>query len=264
MTNVSNPGAMPESIVNLFFVPLEDYNKITGQNKTLQDDEAMLYSNRAGYTYPTLHVFDRTYHITLQLGSFLGNGLAESNVASTQFLVVKDIEAVQADLIPAIRLYCGIDLNGTDEVKNAVYQELWAELIETAQLKGRVTLENKVEERVDFFTMYAGFFFLGIFLGVLFIMATILIIYYKQISEGYDDKEPVCNYAEGRFEPFGSKTFHSVADIDGILSAFTGGGRPRDICLPADIKNIGDFKFAEYRIIYPLHNCMFSCFCGFV
>ena len=57
LTNVSNPGAMPESIVNLFFVPLEDYNKITGQNKTLQDDEAMLYSNRAGYTYPTLHVF---------------------------------------------------------------------------------------------------------------------------------------------------------------------------------------------------------------
>lgn len=31
--------------------------------------------------------------------------------------------------------------------------------------------------------------FVGVFLGTLFIMATILIIYYKQISEGYDDKE---------------------------------------------------------------------------
>lgn len=189
LTDVNNSEIMSGSVVNIFFVPLEDYNKITGQNKTLQDDEAFIYSNREGYGYSTLHVFDRTYRITQQLSSFLGNGLAEANVASTQFLVVKDIEAVQEDLIPAIRLYCGIDLNGTDEVKNAVYQELWAELIETAQLKGRVVLENKAEERVDFFTMYAGFFFLGIFLGVLFIMATILIIYYKQISEGYDDKE---------------------------------------------------------------------------
>ena len=35
--------------------------------------------------------------------------------------------------------------------------------------------------------MYGGFFFLGIFLGFLFLMATVLIIYYKQISEGYED-----------------------------------------------------------------------------
>ena len=37
--------------------------------------------------------------------------------------------------------------------------------------------------------MYGGFLFLGIFLGVLFLMATALIIYYKQISEGYDDHD---------------------------------------------------------------------------
>ena len=37
--------------------------------------------------------------------------------------------------------------------------------------------------------IYGGLFFLGIFLSVLFVMATVLIIYYKQISEGYEDKE---------------------------------------------------------------------------
>ena len=37
--------------------------------------------------------------------------------------------------------------------------------------------------------MDGGLLFLGIFLGLLFVMATILIIYYKQISEGYDDRE---------------------------------------------------------------------------
>ena len=37
--------------------------------------------------------------------------------------------------------------------------------------------------------LYGSFFFLGMFLGLLFIMAAVLIIYYKQVSEGYDDKE---------------------------------------------------------------------------
>ncbi|MTL82540.1 ABC transporter permease, partial [Turicibacter sanguinis] len=43
--------------------------------------------------------------------------------------------------------------------------------------------------RADFLMSYGGLFFLGIFLGTLFLMATVLIIYYKQVSEGYDDKE---------------------------------------------------------------------------
>ena len=37
--------------------------------------------------------------------------------------------------------------------------------------------------------MYGGFLFLGVFVGALFLMATVLIIYYKQISEGYEDKK---------------------------------------------------------------------------
>lgn len=35
----------------------------------------------------------------------------------------------------------------------------------------------------------SSFLFIGVFIGVLFLMATVLIIYYKQISEGYEDKE---------------------------------------------------------------------------
>lgn len=41
---------------------------------------------------------------------------------------------------------------------------------------------------VEFYTMYGGFLFLGIFLGLPFLLATVLIIYYKQVSEGYEDQ----------------------------------------------------------------------------
>ena len=41
----------------------------------------------------------------------------------------------------------------------------------------------------EYYSMNGGFFFLGVFLGILFLMATVLIIYYKQVSEGYEDRQ---------------------------------------------------------------------------
>ena len=50
------------------------------------------------------------------------------------------------------------------------------------------TAEPRDSQKGEMIAMNGGFFFLGIFLGVLFIMATVLIIYYKQVSEGYEDR----------------------------------------------------------------------------
>lgn len=49
-------------------------------------------------------------------------------------------------------------------------------------------VEPRDAQKGEMIAMNGGFFFLGIFLGVLFIMATVLIIYYKQVSEGYEDR----------------------------------------------------------------------------
>lgn len=50
-------------------------------------------------------------------------------------------------------------------------------------------IESRELSRGNFYNLYGGFLFIGIFLGIIFLMATALIIYYKQISEGYDDRE---------------------------------------------------------------------------
>ena len=49
-------------------------------------------------------------------------------------------------------------------------------------------LDIRVERKNGFMIFCGGFLFLGIFLGFVFLMATTLIIYYKQVSEGYEDK----------------------------------------------------------------------------
>ena len=50
-------------------------------------------------------------------------------------------------------------------------------------------VESRKENEQNFYLLYGGLFFLGIFLGTMFLMVTVMIIFYKQITEGYDDRE---------------------------------------------------------------------------
>lgn len=87
---------------------------------------------------------------------------------------------------------------------------------------------------VEFYTMYGGFLFLGLFLGLLFLMATVLIIYYKQVSEGYEDQR---RYQIMR--QVGMSTREVVLDLIGILSAAAGGGAPYPGGVPYDLPDPG-------------------------
>lgn len=50
-------------------------------------------------------------------------------------------------------------------------------------------VESRQENEQNFYLLYGGLFFLGIFLGTMFLMVMVMIIFYKQITEGYDDRE---------------------------------------------------------------------------
>lgn len=196
LTNGNSNSVVVNDINNLIFITLEDYNKVALESKALEDGEVLLYSNRDKYEYDTINVFDKSYKIAERVDDFLGNGIISANVASSQFIVVKDMGELD-DLYRAqketfgenaseIDFMYGIDLKVDDNEKEAIYNNI----IDTLNNKGFDFIgETKVGSRSSFVSLYGGLFFIGIFLGVLFIMATILIIYYKQISEGYDDKE---------------------------------------------------------------------------
>lgn len=195
---VTRDGKLTEmdAITNLMFVPLEDYNQTTGENKELKPGEVLLYSNRTEYKHPGMKLFDRNYVIKERLKSFPGNGIIAANIANTQFIVMPNMEDIQelyekqkeilTDIAGNIRIYYGFDTNAKEkeqeELQKAVYNLM-------AKNGYHGTMESSVNARQSFMGIYGGLFFIGIFLGLLFVMATVLIIYYKQISEGYDDKE---------------------------------------------------------------------------
>lgn len=185
-----------DAIQDLMFVPLEDYNKATGEEKELKPGEVLLYSNRAAYEYPSMKIFDQKYVVKERLKSFPGNGIIAANIANTQFLVMPNMEDIQelykkqkevfTDIAGKIRIYYGFDARA-GEKEQKEFQKAVYDVMAKQGYHGNV--ESSVEARQGFMGLYGGFFFIGIFLGLLFVMATVLIIYYKQISEGYDDKE---------------------------------------------------------------------------
>lgn len=181
---------------NLIFVSLSDYNRVMGTDKTLAEDEILVYSDRLQFDYPTLKIFDREYSVKEKIDEFIGNGLIVAVAANTQFIVLPDgtdIEELYAlqkealsDGASEIQYYYGFNSDADEETQRAFYRTLLEDYVGHGY---EGTIESKADSRSEFVGLYGGFFFIGIFLGILFIMATVLIIYYKQISEGYDDKQ---------------------------------------------------------------------------
>lgn len=191
-----DPNIDMNDIANLIFVPLDDYNTFMGTETVLADDEVLIYSNRMAFDYPVLKVFDKEYQVKETLDMFMGNGKVASNAANSHFIVLPNNVQMQelyekqkealTDIASQIRYYYGFDTNSNAETQQTFYDAV----ANVYEVNGyQATIESKVAERTRFIGMYSGLFFIGIFLGILFIMATALIIYYKQISEGYEDKE---------------------------------------------------------------------------
>ena len=185
-----------DSMDELFFIALEDYNAVMKERKTLEEDEVMVYSNRTSFDIPVFRLLGREYRVAEKLDSFVGNGQYSANMSNTIYIVVPDREALleiydaQRELpgenARGIRQVYGFDMDADEEEQNAFYNDL---LDCMAQNGISAVTEARAEAKSSFISLYGGLFFIGVFLGVLFVMATVLIIYYKQISEGYDDRE---------------------------------------------------------------------------
>ncbi|MCI8417429.1 MAG: ABC transporter permease [Lachnospiraceae bacterium] len=184
------------TVYNLFFVTLEDYNRLMGEERVLEKGEILLYSNRERFDEPILRVFDREYRVAGHLEHFFDEGQLSPDIASTQFIVLWDFQemeelyqlqkAVYQEYASHISSYYGFDIQAGEEEQVA----LWRSVREELDQKGFPgSMETLREERPDFLGVYGGFFFIGIFLGGLFGVAMVLIIYYKQVTEGYEDQE---------------------------------------------------------------------------
>lgn len=188
----------------IFIISLEDYNRLMGTQETLEPGQLMMYTTKMWFRQSSLQ-FAGTEQVwqVVNAGDFVDNGVDAMQIFPSMFLFVEDVEsfirpmAGWADFygnpLLSYDWFYGFDLDCPWEEQGTIYYEIQGKLAELAAqgpLHGSV--ESMAMNRSDFAEIYGGLFFLGILLSIVFVAATTLIMYYKQISEGYED--------QGRFE----------------------------------------------------------------
>ncbi|MGN1015684.1 MAG: FtsX-like permease family protein [Faecousia sp.] len=191
-------------VCQVYFLSLEDYNRCMGTAETLEADEALIHCVRRSYEDASVTTANGTaWRIKKQVKDIVGSGDASMDVIPSVFLVVSDLnramDAVNEELAEIGKEYlrypelaCGFDTGLStqeqialcDAIRTCLYdRELSAEGGFYPKF-----VECREEERSDFYGTYGGIFFLGILLSLVFLLGTVLIIYYKQVTEGYEDE----------------------------------------------------------------------------
>lgn len=200
------------SVYSFIFIPVDDYNKIMGTSYTLKDDEAIVYNYRNDSRYgKNVISFNRgqSFKIVKQTDEFVIDTNAAMSVTPSMALIVNDIDNATKGLtynattaqkientgISFHRYYCfdtGVSPQHQIELSKDIANYLDGNIekyrADTSSRMFRSTVESREQNRLDFFGLYGGLFGLGIILSIVFIFAAVLIIYYKQISEGYEDQ----------------------------------------------------------------------------
>ena len=189
-----------DDVVEVYLIPLNDYDQMENVKSSLAPDEAYVYSTGEDWGKDTVKLGNRTYRVAKELED-LGLAYGQNLVESYYFIVpdAGQIQEIQAELYKDsdmqedwkeqmlnLNYRVIFDLEGDEE---ACFSALKAM---RSRIEGEVHsgfLESRELNREEFYFLYGGLLFIGIYLGVLFLMATVLIMYYKQISEGYDDRE---------------------------------------------------------------------------
>lgn len=180
----------------------EGYAGLTGEQVTLAPGEALAWTDGVAFG-DTLMLGGDTLRLR-HLDSFPLDSGSSIMGQHTLYLVVPDLDSM-LELRAQQNAYANehggrrsmlnytyqFDLSGTDDEQlDALHTLLSAPAFESAAEAANVhyTTDMRADGYPTLRSTYGGFLFLGFFLGFVFLFATVLIIYYKQVSEGYDDR----------------------------------------------------------------------------
>lgn len=194
---------VPKSIVLVF--SQETFKQLTGKELNLSSNQIALYTkNKTLKTQKSLSIDGKNYQIHRQLGDFINKkipNIYKIIVSDYSYLVVPDIKIFESSMKGTSitqATYVGVNVkNPTHDAKKNLdlLDQIAGEATKQldSQTSGVPVSYFSANSRYDAEGMVNGFvggtFFIGIFLSIIFMLGTVLVIYYKQISEGYEDRE---------------------------------------------------------------------------
>jgi putative ABC transport system permease protein len=172
----------------------EEFERFSGESVDLMDDQVVLFDTRGTFPEEDTLSIDGVEFTIVSSDYQFPDASTMAQVYEEYYLVVKDVPAMERILAPS-GSYTIPDYSYDFDVAGGKPEDIMAlaEALKNRDLSGEgvsydsLWMEDSATSRQDFMSIYGGLFFLGMFLGLLFLLGTALIIYYKQVSEGYDD-----------------------------------------------------------------------------
>lgn len=197
-TNVKKLGALPESMVVL--VSVEDYNRNTGENITVKPGEMAIgeqYTEKTKPSFTQIAVGENTFSIgqVIEVNKLAAGLIVNPNITNHSYIGLLN-EADMAKVVPYYskendegyrsytRKYIAL-WNTSSQTDDEKKKEL--EAYQQSDIAGGI--DGKIEIAQLLFQFYGSLLFLGILLAIAFSVGAVLVIYYKQVSEGYEDRE---------------------------------------------------------------------------
>ena len=205
---IAEPNTLSESgsVLTLSLVRQSEYEKLTGTNPALQDGEILAWASEMTEKSDSLTVNDSVFTVKkwlddspLTCGRDVVYGNAVFIVTDSDFEKFDEMRTEMykdTSFAPArqdLTVHLGLDITGSDETKIA-YGTPILDAIKALQDNGQlsnnswITSGIRAQEYDSYYADNGSLLFIGIFLGSLFLLGTAMIIYYKQISEGYEDQ----------------------------------------------------------------------------
>lgn len=188
----------------IYLIPLEDYNRLMGENEELSGREVLLYTTRKSYKREEIIIGGREPFVVKKNVDFVDDGEAAMLSVPSMFIVVADFDRVvrefeelvnyAGDPVCTVQWIYAFDLALEDEEQVEIHNAIWQNIRDfqtstpEASIYYSMQMEGAAKERASFYALFGGLFFLGILLGIVFVFAAVLIMYYKQVSEGYEDQ----------------------------------------------------------------------------
>ena len=258
-------------IKDFFFITLDDYNKTSGRNETLSEGEILTagsdstdgeiilngkkYKSRTVPMPKNISYGETVYSVFFVI-------LPDNNTLYDIFLLNRQAYGENASWL---KHYFGFDIDGSNADKQALCDSLTDILAKSSRNMENIFpfAESRTENLDVMIATYGGLLFLGIFLGLVFVFATVLIIYYKQVSEGYEDRERFATMRSvGMTEKEIKKSINSQV-LTVFFAPLIFAGIHLTFAFPIILKAVKMFGFADSTLLLIANVICFAVFALF-
>lgn len=209
---ITDADSLKANVLELTVYPLSVYEQATGETVTLADRELLYASFKTNETFSSMSFYGSAPYRMIHAEKELPKRLLSADYRSAWGCLVvftNDAEAFRSEItalvgknsgkammMDRLALHFDLDSEADTDTQEKLVKALRSRSWEAMKSTGKefygmssLNVDTRALCRRDYLSFFGGLFFLGMVLGPLFSIAAVLIMYYKQICEGYEDAE---------------------------------------------------------------------------